>query len=425
MRMRLRVEGSALRGGIEIPGSKSHTIRAVVIASLAEGESEIYNPLGSADTLACVESCQAFGAKIQLGDVWYVEGVGGEVKTPENIIDVQNSGTTCRIAIGIASLAPGYTVFTGDAQTRKRPMQPLLDALNKLGAQAFSTRGNGYLPVVVKGRIRGGTTEVSGLTSQYLTSLLISTPLAEADTAIMVRDLHERPYVEMTMSWLNRQGILYRHQGLEYFEIVGGQGYRAFKERIPGDFSSATFFLCAGSITEAEITLRGLDMKDSQGDKKVVDILKSMGANIEVREGEIVVRGGELRGQELDLNDTPDALPALAVVGCCAKGTTIIRNVPQARIKETDRIAVMCQELSKMGARVEELPDGLIIRESKLRGSKLDGHGDHRVVMSLAIAGLVAEGATEISTAEAIKATFPNFIQLLESLGGRVSLQED
>jgi 3-phosphoshikimate 1-carboxyvinyltransferase len=423
--MRLVVEKSSLKGAIEIPGSKSHTIRAVSIASLAQGESEIYSPLVSSDTLACVESCRAFGAQIELGSTWQICGVGGEVKVPEDIINVANSGTTCRIAIGIASLAPGYTVFTGDEQTRKRPMQPLLEALNNLGAHTFSTRGNGCLPVVIKGRIKGGFTQVEGITSQYLTSLLISTPLAEDNTIIEVRNLHERPYVEMTMNWLDKQGILYRHKGLDYFEILGEQRYKSFKERIPGDFSSATFFLCAGAIANADVTLMGLDMNDSQGDKKVVQMLQAMGAKIAIREKEILVRGGELIGQELDLNDTPDALPALAVAGCCARGTTVLHNVPQARIKETDRIAVMRRELSKMGAKIEELPDGLIIHQSKLQGAKIEGYGDHRIVMSMAIAGLIAEGVTEVSTAEAIKVTFPNFVELLEQLGAKVTLSYD
>ena len=423
--MWLQVERSSLKGRVEIPGSKSHTIRAVAIASLACGESEVYSPLVSADTLACVESCRAFGAQIQLGDTWHIYGVDGEVKVPEDIINVANSGTTCRIAIGIASLARGYTVFTGDEQTRRRPMQPLLEALNNLGAHTFSTRKNGCLPVVVGGRIKGGSTQVEGITSQYLTSLLIATPLAENDTAISVQNLHERPYVEMTMSWLDRQGILYRHKGLDYFEILGDQSYKSFKERIPGDFSSATFFLCAGAIADAEITLVGLDMNDSQGDKKVVHMLQAMGADIEIHETEIKIRGGELIGRELDLNDTPDALPALAVVGCCARGTTVLKNVPQARIKETDRIAVMHQELTRMGARIEELPDGLIIHQSKLKGTEIYGHGDHRIVMSMAIAGLVADGITRVSTAEAVKVTFPDFVELLQQCGAKAAIAPD
>lgn len=426
--MELKVERSRLRGAIEIPASKSHTIRAVAIATLAEGSSEILQPLYSSDSLSCVEVCRALGAEIslELEERWRVKGVGGKVQAPADILDVRNSGTTCRITMGMASLAPGFSVFTGDEQTRRRPMQPLLTALGNLGAQAFSTQGNGRLPAVIGGRLHGGQTEVEGLTSQYLTSLLISCPLAEKESELWVKDLHERPYVEMTMAWLDRQGIQYDHRGLDYFRIPGGQCYRAFQARVPADFSSATFFLCAAAIADAEVTLLGLDMQDSQGDKKVVAMLQEMGADIRLEAGgAIVVRGGwELIGRELDLNDTPDALPALAVVGCHARGTTVLKNVPQARIKETDRIATMRQELSKLGARVEELPDGLVIEQSPLRGAQLHGHGDHRVVMSLAVAGLIAEGATQVDTAEAIQVTFPSFVELMGQLGAKITLSD-
>ena len=163
-------------------------------------------------------------------------------------------------------------------------------------------------------------------------------------------------------------------------------------------------------------------MNDTQGDKRVVNILKDMGAIIDITKEGIKIKGGNLKGMEIDMNDIPDALPAMSVVGCIAEGKTILRNVPQARIKETDRIAVMRAELSKMGADIEELPDGLIIRKSKLRGAKVSSHGDHRVVMSLSVAGLVAEGITEIETAEAINITFPNFVDLMKNSGAKIKL---
>lgn len=419
----MKIERSQLRGEVEIPASKSHVIRALAIATLAEGDSEIYHPLLSSDSLSCVGACRALGAEISLEDeaCWRVKGVSGQVKVPQDVIDVKNSGTTCRITMGMAALAPGFSVFTGDEQTRRRPMQPLLDAVNNLEGRAFTTKGDGRLPAVIGGRIKGGRTEVEGITSQYLTSLLICCPLAEGNTELIVKNLHERPYVEMTLSWLDEQGIRYERQGLENFRIQGGQRYRSFQRRVPADFSSATFFLCAAAITDADVVLRGLDMGDSQGDKKVVAMLQGMGADIQLLEDSIRVRGGrDLIGQELDLNDTPDALPAMAVVGCCARGTTVLGNVPQARIKETDRIATMCQELRKMGADIQELPDGLIIRQSSLQGAKLHGHSDHRVVMSLAVAGLVASGETEVDTAESMAVTFPNFVELMDGLGARM-----
>jgi 3-phosphoshikimate 1-carboxyvinyltransferase len=302
-------------------------------------------------------------------------------------------------------------------------MGSLLEALNALGAQAFSTKGDGTLPVVVSGPIEGGRTTVSGITSQYVTSLLIAAPLAPKSIEIIVQDLHERPYVGMTLWWLDRHEITYKHEGWERFWVEGGQSYKADEVAVPGDFSSATFFMAAGAVGAGSITLRGLDMTDTQGDKAVVDILQSMGAEITVGEEGLMISEGELVGQELDLNDTPDALPALSVVGCFARGRTVLRNVPQARIKETDRISAMAKELTKMGARVEELPDGLVVHESSLKGTTVEGWSDHRIVMALAIAGLRAEGSTVITTAEAIEVTFPTFVDLLTDLGAKANLQ--
>jgi 3-phosphoshikimate 1-carboxyvinyltransferase len=228
----------------------------------------------------------------------------------------------------------------------------------------------------------------------------------------------------MTLDWLDGQGLRYTAEGLEHFHVPGGQAYRPFDRAVPGDFSSATFFLCAAAITGSDLTLLGLDLNDSQGDKAVVQMLAAMGTEVEVRPDGIRLRGGELRGGEFDLNATPDALPAMAVVGCCAQGETRLVNVPQARLKETDRIAVMREVLARMGADVEELPDGLILRPSRLRGTRLPGYGDHRVVMALAVAGLVAEGETIVDTAEAVEVTFPNFVELMQQVGGRVKWRE-
>lgn len=421
--MKLFVEPSGLKGEVEIPASKSHTIRAVFIASLANGISEIINPLESADGLSAVEACKCLGAKIKLlKKEWIVHGTGGNIRIAKNTIDAGNSGTTARFCTGAASLGTNTVIITGDEQTRRRPMQSLIDALNNLGADIKSIDENGRLPISVKGRLKGGKTEVSGVTSQFISSLLINCPLSDGNSDIHIKKLNEKSYVDMTMWWLDKQGIVYEQKNLERFFIKGNQSYRAFKETIPADFSSASFFLCAGAITNSEITLKGLDMNDTQGDKKIIYILKDMGANIDITEDGIKVRGSNLKGMEIDMNDTPDALPIMSVVGCSAEGETILRNVPQVRVKETDRIAVMREELSKMGADIKELPDGLIIKKSKLKGAKVSGHGDHRVVMSLAVAGLVAKGITEIDTAEAMNITFPKFADLMKNSGAKVHI---
>jgi len=420
--MKLIVKKSALKGSIEIPASKSHTIRAVVIASLAGGTSRIVSPLDSGDTRSAVSACRALGAEIEIDKEWVVKGCGGTPQVRSSKIDAGNSGTSLRLTTSVAALQDKEVVFDGDASLRTRPMQPLLDALSNLGAKAYSLERKGYCPIRVKGKMNGGTTEVSGLSSQYLSSLLISTPLAEGDTEIRVVDLHERPYVGMTLAWLEGQRIQYEREGWEVFRVRGGQSYRSFEKRVPGDFSSATFPLCAGAITPSRIVLKGLDMNDTQGDREVITMLKSMGAQIEVKDEGILVTSGELTGGELDLNSTPDALPALAVVGCWAKGKTVLKHVAQARIKETDRIKVMATELSRMGAKIEEMTDGLIIRQSRLKGAKVCGHHDHRVVMALSLAGMIAEGETEIDTAESIDITFPGYVEKMCGLGAQMRL---
>lgn len=410
---------SRLRGAVEIPGSKSHTIRAVAIASLADGQSRIHAPLASADTLAAVDTYRALGAQIELTDhLWTVQGTGGRPSTPENIIDVRNSGTTLRIATGSATLlSEGLALFTGDDQIRRRPIGPLAASLNDLGASVRSTRNNGRAPLVVGGTLRGGRTRIEAVTSQFLTSLLMNTPLAPEETVIDVPLLNEQPYVHITLDWLARGGIQLERDELRWFRIPGGQKYRPIDVRVPADFSSATFFLAAGALGENEVLLRGLDLNDVQGDKAVIDYLRQMGARIDIEPEGIRVRPGRLVGCEIDMNATPDALPMMAVVGCFAEGRTLLVNVPQARLKETDRIAVMREELTKMGGRLTERPDGLIIEPSPLKAAEVNGHFDHRVVMALAVAGCALPGRTRISTAEAADVTFPTFVACMQGLG--------
>lgn len=423
--MHLVVSPSRLGGEVVIPGSKSHTIRAVAIAALASGTSRISGPLDSSDTRAALSAARLFGAEVDAGEEWVVTGTAGRPSLPDNVVDVGNSGTTLRIFLGVAALCDGWTIFTGDEQTRRRPIQPLIDAYRLLGAEGFCARGNGCAPAALRGRMAGGRTEVRAVTSQFLSSLLISSPLAVKNTEIRVLQLNEIPYVEMTLSWLDGQGVAWERRDWKRFFIKGGQAYRAFERRIPGDFSSATFFLCAAAVTGSELVLRGLDMADVQGDRAVAGMLAEMGAEVESLPGALRIRGGALRGAEFDLNATPDALPALAVAACFASGETRLRNVAQARIKETDRIATMARELTKMGADVEEREDGLVIRGRPLRGARVSGHGDHRVVMALAVAGLAAEGKTVVDSAEAMRVTFPNFADLMRRCGASLELKPE
>ena len=427
---------------IQVPSSKSHTIRALLIASFADGESSLINPLDSADARSCIEACRAFGAVIDTDGTaadgtaaWKVKGNGGSF--PQNIpsIDVGNSGTTLYLAAGMAALAETAVEFTGDEQIQRRSAENLLKSLEDLGAGVKREGTGGCAPFTITGPLTGGTTSIECPTSQYLSALLLATPLAvipanaasHTASVINVPLLMEQPYVEMTLRWLDEQGISYKNNNFKSFEISGGRTYKAFSRPIPGDFSSATFFFCAAAITGSKLTFTGLDINDSQGDKAVLGYLEQMGCKV-IHDGtEITVIGPghpdnpetALRAAELDINATPDALPAMAVTACFAEGETKLVNVAQARIKETDRIAVMAAELSKLGAEISELDDGLIINGgSTLTGCKVEGHGDHRIVMSLAIAGLKAEGTTTITDKEAVAITYPGFFDQLNRLTG-------
>jgi len=434
--MKLMVRKSRLKGEVVIPASKSHTIRAVAIASLAAGESAIRKPLASGDTQAAVNCYRALGAEIDTADpkLWKVVGTGGEITTPRESIDVGNSGTTLRIAMGSAALAGKgrTTTFTGDEQIQTRPVGPLMDALDDLGAKCTSLKKNSKIeirnsklrtaPVQVTGRLTGGKTTIACHTSQYLSSLLLCTPLAANDTEIDVTLLNEPGYVQMTLDWLDKQAIEYENQQFCKFKIKGSQSYKAFDATIPADFSSATFFLCAAALAADEVTLLGLDFSDSQPDKAVVDYLKAMGADISIGPTSVTIKAAPLKGTEIDMNKTPDALPAMAVTAAFAEGQTRLVNVPQARSKETDRIKCMAEELKKMGASVEELPDGLIIRHSRVKPAQLDGRSDHRTVMALSLAGLNLDGQCTIDTAEAMSVTFPDYVKLMKSIGANMEM---
>ena len=268
--MKLIAAKSRLKGTVTIPASKSHTIRAVAIASLAPGRSIIRAPLLSGDTRAVVDCYRALGARIDTSDpaVWKVAGAGGKIAAPPQAIDVLNSGTTLRIAMGSAALArPGQTTtFTGDEQIQARPIGPLIDALNDLGAKCTSLKGNGCAPVQITGALTGGRTSIACKTSQYLSSLLLCTPLARRDSEIEVTLLNEPDYVRMTLDWLDKQQIQYENQQMRKFKIKGSQSYKPFDAAIPADFSSATFFLCAAALLADEVTICGLDFADSQPD---------------------------------------------------------------------------------------------------------------------------------------------------------------
>jgi 3-phosphoshikimate 1-carboxyvinyltransferase len=435
--MKWKVKKSRLAGAIAIPASKSHTIRAMLVATLAKGESHLSNVLTTGDGASAISAAKSMGASVAVSGTSGVtmQGVAGNYDLGSDDFNMENSGTSTNLFASAAALGSRRRRFDGDSSLRTRPFKPLLVALKNLGAIYSMENNTSDLPFTVAGPIMGGRTVVNGVSSQFVSSLLFSCPCAPQDTHIDVENLHERPYVEMTLHWLDRLGIGYEASppfgdaeaspDRISFLVRGRQVYPAIDYTVPGDFSSATFAAVAAPLTGSVLTLTGLDFSDPQGDKGVFDVLAGMGATIDKSGDATVVSGTKkIEGRVIDLNAMPDSLPAFSVLGCIATGETRITNVAQARIKETDRIAVMTQELAKMGADVREEKDGLLIRPRRLAGAHVNGHGDHRVVMALALAGMVAEGETVIDTTEAAAVTYPTFLEDFKKLGAEIKIIE-
>lgn len=414
---------SQLAGRIAVPGSKSHTIRALVAALLSEGTSEIHAPLYSADTRSALNAVKALGAKVdETRDVWRITGCGKNFAPESAEIDLGNSGTTMRIITAVAALGKNKITFDGDSSLRTRIMAGELAALSELGA--VCTSSNGFAPLSVTGPLQGGSAKIDGTTSQYLTAMLMALVMAEKDSVLTLDFLNEADYVRITLDWLKRCGISVKYsEDLLHFEIPGNQEYQPFSRVIPADFSTAAFPLGAGVVAGREIRIANLDFDDLQGDKRVFDFVRQMNGDIRFENNEIVVRKSMLQGGIFDLNATPDALPIMAVLGCYAQGETHLVNVPQARLKECDRIACMTRELRKMGAEIEELEDGMIINGGKvLQGALTDSYGDHRIAMALTVAALGAQGNTLIKDGECCQVTYPDFAGDFAKLG--VSIKE-
>jgi 3-phosphoshikimate 1-carboxyvinyltransferase len=427
-RMDATISPSTVGGRARAPPSKSYTHRAILAAGYGRGAT-VYDPLVSADTRATMRAVEAYGGDVTLADDQLtVEGFDGRPEVPADVLDCGNSGTTMRLTTGTAALADGLVVLTGDDSLRSRPQAPLLDAIDQLGGRAESTRANGQAPLVVGGPVDGGRAAIPGdVSSQFVTALLMAGAVTEDGVTVDLETaLKSAPYVDITVEFLDAFGVDARSTD-DGYRVPGGQSYGPAdgEYHVPGDFSSMSYLLAAGSLTAPDgVVVEGAH-PSAQGDAAIVDVLDRMGADIEWDRdaGEITVSESDLSGVEVSVADTPDLLPTIAVLGAVADGTTAITDCEHVRYKETDRVTAMAESLETMGATVLEERDRLTVRggDSDLRGARLDGRDDHRIVMALAIAGLVAEGETTVTGAEDVDVSFPDFFDVLADLGASVS----
>ncbi|MFZ0183525.1 MAG: 3-phosphoshikimate 1-carboxyvinyltransferase [Nitrosotalea sp.] len=425
-------KATKLVGTVTVPGSKSYTHRVLAAATLAKGTTLIVNPSHSEANDRMMRACKSLGAIIsEEGNSWKVEGCGGRPKPIEHEINVGNSGTALRLSIALATIAKnGAITLTGDKSLQERPNKPLVDALIQLGANVKSDCDEGNAPVTVHTQgLKGGTVSLSGnISSQYLTALLLVSPLADSDVKIEITgDIVSKPYIKMTLEVLDKFKIKVTHDDeLRHFSIKAGQQYVSpGVYEIPGDYSQAAFPLAAGCLISSDIIVNGLQ-EDEQGDKMIISVLEDMGAKIDRVKNGFRIRGPfELKGVTVDLKQSPDLCPVLAVLGIYAKGTTRLYNMPQIRFKETDRIAVLMRELGNCGVVVTDKFDEMTIqhkenfklKENHSFSARGSNHGitDHRVAMALSLIAM-RDGPATMEEANRIEISYPDFFNDMESL---------
>ncbi len=421
--MKFVANASRLEGTVRAPPSKSYTHRAVFMSALSGGPCRIGHPLLSEDTEASVAGIEALGATVAR-DKNSFRIVCEELRPSKAEIDARNSGTTLRLLTGIAALLKAPTFLTGDASLRRRPIRPLLRALERLGARFKAHGSGGCPPVEIRGPLVGGRTTIPGsVSSQFLSSLLLACPLAQRETVIRVTPpIISEPYVEMTRFMLRRFDVL--ADAVETsFEIPGHQVYRPIDFDVPGDLSSAAVPLTAAAVCGGDVTVEAIDLDLPQGDERIVNLLGSFGARVTSSENRVRVRADELSGQRIDIGDTPDLFPVLAVLATQARGETRFVNGAHLHLKESDRIATTVTFLKAMGADAQATQDGCVIRgPSKLRGAAVESHGDHRILMAAAVAALAASGPTEITDPWCFRVSYPTFLDDFRSLGAEMAV---
>jgi len=419
--MNCKVEKSKIRGEINCPSNKSYTHRGIFLASLAGNNSKVENVLLSADTKATIEACKKFGAVIEVNDsdIIVKKSIKIGINVPE--INTENSGTTIRIAIGIASLFSEEIILTGDTSLQKRPMQPLLDALSSIGAKCSSTNGNP--PIKIKGSIIGGDIRIPGnLSSQFISSLLISAPLTKNGINLTIEgDLVSKPYLDATIATMRKFGVSVKTL-IPYKKYnITPQIYKNTTFSVPIDFSSLALLLSCTVLNGEDVVIKGSMGNLPQGDEAFIDFLEQLGVSVTINDNEIKIKSPEkLKGGKFDLRNSPDLLPPLAILSLISSKPIEIANVKHARLKETDRIAILARELPKIGIKVYEKEDGLILESSNsLMGAKLDSENDHRLFMAFCIAGTYI-GNCIVTDSKSVEVSYPNFIEEMNRLGAKI-----
>lgn len=399
---------------VQAPPSKSYTNRALVIAALADGEVRLETPLFSADTKYMKEALLKFGVEVvQEENALLVKGTGGKLCAPEEEIFVGNAGTTMRFLTTFAALAPGTVRLTGDERMQERPIEDLLAGLREMGVDAVSIKNNRCPPVEIRGGgIPGGGLKLAGdKSSQYLTSIMLCAPYFKNDAIIeIIGDLTSKSYVDITIDIMKTFGVNVENESYQKFRVPAGKKYLPRNYAVEGDASSASYFLAAAAVTGGEVSVTGLNPKSVQGDFKFIEVLEKMGCAVTKTQEKITVKGNPLRGISINMNSMPDVVQTLAVTALFAEGETAITGIANLRIKETDRIAALATELTRLGAETVAGDDFLKIRPGKYQGAEVETYDDHRMAMSFALAGLKIPGV-KIKNPECVEKSFPDFFK--------------
>jgi len=421
--MKCKIEKSKISGEVNCPANKSYTHRAIFLSALSDGKSIIKKVLHSNDTNATISACRAFGVEVNESDdtVSVENSIGSTVQG--SMINAQNSGTTLRIATAIAALSGGNTELTGDDSLKKRPMRPILDSLESLGITTESN--DGKPPITIKGKIDGNYVNIKGdISSQFISALLIIAPRLGGGLTIEIDgNVVSKPYIDLTITTMKKFGVDVKVvEPYKKYSILH-QIYQPTTFIVPSDFSNLALLLSAnillGDSLKIKISLGDLP----QGDEAIIDILEQMGVNVTLDSETITTKSPELLdGGKFDLSNTPDLLPALAILVLKCKTQIEIFNVKHARYKETDRIAIICNELKKIGVVVTEKEDGMILKKGDLiNGVELNAHEDHRLFMAFSIVGMLIGDCT-VTDPDSASVSYPDFISDMQNCGARMSV---